>query len=297
MLRPKLISNIFGGIGNQLFSYAAARRLAIFNNAELVLDNLSGFANDTKYQRHFQLDHFNIKCRKASSLERLKPFSRLRRSLKRRWNLFLPFGLRSYVVEERVDYDFRLLRYKFSGTVYLEGYWQSENYFKDIEQTIRKDLVIKPPVDEVNLTMANQIRKCMAVAVHVRFFDEPEKDRGNNTPCDYYTNAIKLMEGFVPDAHYFIFSDKPESARMLIPLTDDRITLVMHNIGDENAYADLWLMTLCQHFVIANSTFSWWGAWLANHKGKKVIAPGFEKRNGESYWGFDGLLPVDWIKL
>lgn len=294
---PKLIPRIVGGLGNQLFSYAAARRLAMVNDAELVLDDISGFAYDSQYQRHFQLDHFNISFRKASSAERLEPFSKLRRALKRHWNRYLPFDHRKYLIEEGVDYDSRLLDYKVVGTVYIEGYWQSEKYFKDIEGTIREDLFLEPLKDDNNAMMADKIRSCMAVAVHVRFFDQPGAASINNAPNKYYHSAIKLMEQFAPNAHYFLFSDQPEAARTDLPVPDDRITIVAHNKSDKNAYADLWLMTLCKYHIIANSTFSWWGAWLANYPDKQVIAPGFEKRFGESFWGFDGLLPVDWIKL
>ena len=173
MSNPKLIPRIFGGLGNQLFCYAAARRLALVKNAELVLDEVSGFAYDAVYQRHYQLDHFNIPCCKATAAERLEPFSRLRRALKRRWNKRLPFEQRAYLGQEGIDYDPRLLHFKPQGTVYLEGYWQSENYFKDVEATIRQDLQIKPPIDAANLAMAEHIRNCTAVAVHARFFDEP----------------------------------------------------------------------------------------------------------------------------
>lgn len=293
----KIIPRIIGGLGNQLFCYAAARRLALVNHAELVLDDVSGFVYDAVYQRHYQLDHFNIPCRKATAIERLEPFSRLRRLFKRKWNQRLPFALRAYLLQEGIDYDPRFLDLKPQGIVYLEGYWQSENYFKDVECTIRQDLQIKPPTDAANIALAERISKGTAIAVHVRFFDEPNTTGINNAPGDYYTRAIKQMECLAPAAHYYIFSDQPEAARARIPLPDTRFTLVAHNKGDENAHADLWLMTQCQHFIIANSTFSWWGAWLANKPDKLVIAPGFEKRDGKMWWGFKGLLPDAWIKL
>ena len=105
------------------------------------------------------------------------------------------------------------------------------------------------------------------------------------------------MEERVPNAHYFLFSDKPDATRNRIPLPEERMTLVHHNQGDEKAYADLWLMSQCQHFIIANSTFRWWGAWLSGYSGKTVIVTGFEKLGGKMSWGFRGLLPDSWIKL
>ena len=293
----KIIPRVFGGIGNQLFIYAAARRLALVNNAELVLDDVSGFVRDYVYRQRYQLDRFHIPCRKAIAAERLEPVSRVRRYLKRCIDRRLPFEKRSYIQQEGIDFDPRLLQVKPCGTLYLEGYWQSEKYFKDVEDTIRKDLQIRPPSDSVNLGMAERIRSHTAVAVHVRFFDEPQVAAINNAPIDYYNRAIAEMERRVPDAHYFLFSDRPEAARAYIPLPEARITLVAHNPGDDNAYADLWLMSLCRHFIIANSTFSWWGAWLAGHPGNHVIAPGFEIRRGKTAWGFEGLLPERWVKL
>jgi len=293
----KIVSRINGGLGNQLFCYAAARRLALVNNAELVIDHISGFDYDYEYQRQFQLDHFNILCRRATRAERLEPLSRVRRYLRRLLNRWRPFEKRNFIQQEGVDFDPRLLIVQARGTVYLEGYWQSEKYFKDVESTIRDNLRIIPPVDASNLKMAERIRSCLAVAVHVRFFDAPQELGLNNAPSDYYARAVTRMETLAPDAHYFVFSDQPAAARLQIPLPEDRITLVSHNFGDTNAYADLWLMTLCQHFIIANSTFSWWGGWLAGNQGKHVIAPGFEMRVGKMWWGFDGLLPDEWIKL
>jgi hypothetical protein len=249
MSNPKLIPRIFGGLGNQIFCYAAIRRLALGNKAELLLDDVSGFAYEAVYQRHNQLDHFNTPCRKATATERLEPFSRVRRYLKRRWNPRLPFAQRAYLVQAGIDFDPRLLRLKQQGTVYLKGYWQSEDYFKEMEASIRQDLQIKPPTDAAILAIAARIGDCTAVAVHVRFFDEPDATGINNAPGDYYSRAVETMERLVPAAHFFIFSDQPVAARARISLPDARVTLVAHNQGDEHAYADLWLMTQCQHFI------------------------------------------------
>jgi hypothetical protein len=294
--RGKVVSLIFGGIGNQLFTYAAARRMALVNGAELVLDHVSGFVRDP-YRRSYELDHFNIPCRKATAAERLEPLSRVRRYLKRVANRRRPFEQRRYVQQETPDFDPRLLRIAPRGTVHLEGFWQSEGYFKDVEPTIRDDLRITPPADAANLSMAASIRARTAVAIHVRFFDEPHGPPLNNAPADYYHRAVDEMERLVPDAHYFLFSDRLAEARARIPLGDERVTVVAHNQTAESAYADLWLMSQCRHFITANSTFSWWGAWLAAFPGKQVIAPGFEMRHGKMWWGFAGLLPEEWIKL
>lgn len=293
----KIIPRIIGGLGNQLFGYAAARRLALLNGAELVIDDVSGFVRDQEYQRQYQLDHFSITSRKATDRERLEPFSRVRRYIKRRLSRFQKFEDRAYIQQEAIDFDTRLLHARPRGTVYIEGYWQGEGYFKDVEDTIRADLQIRPPTDAANFEMATRICNSLAVMVHVRFFDAPAETGVNNAPDDYYERAIAHMEILEPGAHYFVFSDRPDAARSRIPLPDDRVTLVSHNCGDEYAYADLWLMSQCHHFIIANSTFSWWGAWLAAHAGKRVIAPGLEIREGKMWWGFTGLLPDEWIKL
>lgn len=297
MKKNIIISRIFGGIGNQLFCYAAARRLAELNSVELVIDDVSGFEHDEVFQRQFQLHRFNISCRKANPSERMEPFSRIRRYLKRVYNRGRPFEERTYIQQEGVDFDRRLINLKPRGTLYLEGYWQSEDYFKDIDQTIRDDLKIIAPTDSINLAMGAKISNCLAVAIHVRFFEAHNESSAQNTPSDYYTRAVAQMEKLLPGAHYFLFSDRPDVARNRISLPNDRITLVSHNLGDENAYADLWLMTQCKHFIIANSTFSWWGAWLSDSKDKVIIAPKFQKLVGEGSWGFEGLIPESWIGI
>ncbi len=296
--KKKVIVIIKGGLGNQLFCYAAARRLAWFNNAELIIDHVSGFIRDKKYYRKYMLDHFNIKARKAIPAERLEPFERYRKCIIRRMSKRIPFEKRRYIEQEGMDLDRRLLNLSINGEVYLDGYWQSELYFNDIEELIRDDLCITPPKDLVNTSLAVNIRNCMSVAIHVRFFNQKEKNELilYNMQADYYLRAISLMEKTVKSPLYFVFSDQPEAAKALLTLPQERVIFINHNNSDDNAYADLWLMSQCKNFIIANSTFSWWGAWLSNYKCKVVIAPQVIL-SGITAWGFEGLLPDSWEVL
>lgn len=297
MSRKRVICRIKGGIGNQLFCYSAARRLAVKNDAELVIDNIFGFRYDHNYERKYSLDHFSINLRLASKGEQLKPFSRIRCAIIKRLSLKRELNKRKYIEQIRNDFDSRLLNLKINGTIYLEGYWQSELYFKDIEDTIRNDLRIIPPSDILNQEIALQIQKCNAICIHVRWFDSPQNQfLGNNIGKDYYQKAVVYITERLKDYHFFVFSDYPKDTNAFLDLPSDRTTFINHNHGDKNAYADLWLMTLCKHFIIANSTFSWWGAWLSDSKDKIVIAP-TDKKNGIGAWGFIGLIPDDWIKI
>lgn len=294
----RIIIRIKGGLGNQLFCYAAARRLALVNNAELVIDDRTGFARDYIYHRHYNLDHFNIPCRMASPTERLEPFERIRRGMLKWMSKNQQFTERCYLEQDGLDFDPRLLSLRVNGTLYLDGYWQSEDYFKDFEQTIRKELQIIPPVDDLNSQIVEKVRNCNSVALHFRWFEKPGSSPLQNLSFDYYARAISLMETKVQEPHYFVFSDNPEAVRVILKIIPEkRFTIVSHNIGDNMAYADLWLMSECQHFITANSTFSWWGAWLSNHNSKIIITPAFIGDGIKSYWNFSGLIPKMWIQV
>lgn len=295
----KVIARIKGGLGNQLFCYAAARRLALVNDAELVIDDVTGFVRDHQYRRQYALDRFDISARKATPSERLEPFDRYRRVLaKWLWGKHM-WAKKRYVEQEGLDFDERLLSIKVKEMLYLDGLWQSESYFKDIESTIRQDLRINPPKDAPNQRMAEEIRSSQAVALHVRWFDAPDNSTSYNIAGEYYRCAREMIEERVKSPHYFLFSDNPEAAQAKLGLPKSQVTLISHNQGDENAYADLWLMTQCQHFVTANSTFSWWGAWLGDAKEKLVITPGIRlgDESGIMAWGFKGLIPTGWVEL
>lgn len=296
MANKKVIIRIKGGLGNQLFCYAAARRLALVNNAELVIDDVTGFARDHQYRRRYMLGRFHISARKATPAERLEPFERCRRGATKWFSRQKPFSERCYLEQEGLDFDERLLAFEVKGTLYLDGYWQSEGYFRDVEQTIREDLQIIPPDDALNLRLSKAIRNSQAVALHVRWFEAPGSSAAHNISADYYQHAIALMEHRIDSPHYYIFSDDPQAARAGLALPEGRATFVDHNVGDENTYADLWLMTQCHHFITANSTFSWWAAWLGGMQGKVVVSPDLTI-DGIAAWGFEGLIPNEWIRV
>lgn len=306
MNNKKVITRIFGGLGNQLFCYAAARRLTLLNESELVIDDVSGFAFDFQYARKYALDSFSFSARKATPFERLEPFSRLRRYFKRTYNNLFPFDSRCYIQQVGNDFDSRLLKLRPSGNLYLEGYWQSEAYFKDVEQTIRNDLIIMPPNDVFSQAMAAKIKNCNAVSLHVRWHDLSNVNATNNLPADYYNRGISLMDQLIDAPHYFIFSDDPAAASSTLALPASRTTYVSQERGDaasnnqgfdERAITDLWLMGKCKHFITANSTFSWWGAWLKEGNEKIIVTPKLKINGNKMAWGFKGLIPDDWIQV
>ena len=292
----KVVVQIKGGLGNQLFQYAAARRLAVQNNAELVLDTVTGFALDRRYKRRYMLDRFRVTGRVARPGERFEPFGRLRRRLVRRISRRRQWSQRRYVEQEGLELDRRLLSLELERPVYLDGYWQSEEYFQDIAGLIRAELRPRWEPDGLNREMRERIGGGSAVAVHVRWFDPPDTASEQNPRREFYQQAVARVEAEVSNPRYFVFSDRIEATRSRLPLPQGRTTYVSHNGGDSGACADLWLMSHCDHFVMANSTFSWWGAWLGAGDDSLVIAPAVELA-GETSWGFKGMLPARWVKL
>ena len=293
----RIIVRLKGGLGNQLFSYAAARRMALKNNSELVIDCMSGFIKDTHYNRRYELQHFNIKCRFARSSEMLEPFSRIRLRLARLFQQMIQFDKRSFINQSTNHFDPKILSIQTKKTIFLEGYFQSEKYFKDIEEIIRSDLEIRSFTNTpYTKHILNKYKLTTPVIVHVRFFN-PGSDQNNNLSHNYYQRAITKMNLMVKDAHYFVFSDNPLNARKIIASCTNNFTVVSHKNGNDNTLSDFVMMKSGHHFIIANSTFSWWAAWLATNPQKIIMAPGEIINGTEMAWGFSGLIPDNWIKI
>ena len=300
----KVIVRLKGGLGNQLFCYAAARRLSLVNDAELVLDTVTGFEYDHIYKRTYSLGCFSIPARLATPQERMEPFGRVRRMIARKLSERKPLPQRRYIQQVGVDFDPSILALRLQeGTTYFDPFGQSEGYFADIRKELQQDLVMNVPHERDNLAMSEKIESSDSVALHVRWFDSGDGEQSSNLSQAYYEQAIQKMLAQVPEAHFFVFSDRPDQTEaLLMPLMAGRpFTLVRHNAANRNAEADFWLMHQCRHFIIGNSTFAWWAAWLAEQEksGTLIFAPSrnVDPSHSVTAWGFPGLLPDRWTVL
>ena len=288
-----------GGLGNQMFQYAAARRLAHVHNAILILD-VSWFSEiaSTETPRSYALSYFAIQERFASPDE-LVPFkiSRFQRGLVRILGTRLPVSLQRHVLEQGFQFDPGILN--LPDNVYLDGHWQSPYYFSDIQDLIQTEFNVRERPDHANTALAVLIANAgdASVSLHVRrqdYISNPSVSRLHGACTkEYYVDALRIMSERLTAPHFFIFSDDPGWVRENLSLPD-RTTIVDHNDGN-NPHEDLRLMRSCKHHIIANSSFSWWGAWLQPDKRKIVIAPARWFRG--SSINADSLLPAEWIKV
>lgn len=266
-----IIVRLKGGLGNQLFQYAAGRRLAHANGTKLKLD-LSAYQNDPL--RVYELHPFQIQEELAAPEEiaRLRGAG-LARQIRRVAKSVYPGFYPTWVKERSLHFDPGLL--DISGEAYLEGYWQSERYFQDIAPILHSEFTVRDPLEGHNRVVAETILGCPAVSIHVRrgdYVSRPETFQTHGVcPPEYYREAAAELAGEVRDAHFFVFSDEPEWAQENLRL-EHPVTYIVGN-RPQKGYEDLRLLSLCRHHIIANSSFSWWGAWLSRCPEKIVIAP------------------------
>ena len=271
-----VIAKLKGGLGNQMFQYAAGLRLAIYRNVDLLLD-VSLFENQGRdvTPRKFELNCFVGLQKFAPKLKTFlyssnSPVAKGGRSIIGKINGSAPV----YYREKSFFFDQDVLG--LPSKVYLDGYWQSEKYFLSEEDLIRSAFrFITPPRGE-NRRIAKEIASKNSISVHFR--------RGDYASCkktssfhgilgldDYYYKAIRYLSERVESPHLYIFSDDPDWVESNFHLSIP-YEIIRHN-DTNHGHEDLRLMSLCHNHVIANSSFSWWGAWLSDSQDKRVIAP------------------------
>lgn len=291
-----IVQELSGGLGNQMFQYAFARALALRQGGEVAL-----YWSDEKCETRRELElpaafHLKAKLLSAAELSAFLGWQHnkvLRKVLGR-------IGCRSllsrWLYEPHYHYAAQLRQVP-DGS-FLRGYWQSEKYFADNGEAIRRDFQFKTPLSPRGRLLEEQIRRTgeTAVSLHVRCGDylssAAVRNKHGNCPLDFYSAAVAYLAARVPTPRFYLFSDDLDWVQRHLQIPFPHLFVEPYDGG--SGQEDMHLMSMCRHHIIANSTFSWWGAWLNPSPEKIVVAP--------QKWFADGtsaadLLPPEWVRL
>lgn len=268
---------LIGGLGNQLFQYAMAKSLAIEKKQKFSIDT-SSFEHYKLH--HYALNHFNIQK---------KIYQKPNRYLKRIKDLF---QRTAFFKEKEFNFNSAIFTIP-EKNIYLEGYFQSEKYFVKHEKQIRKDFEIISPLKQKTNETIKHIQEVNSVSLHIRRGDYLQHAMHNTDKKVYYKSAMAIIESKVKNPVYFVFSDDIAWAKANFK-TNFKTIFVDFNDALTN-FEDLKLMSTCKHNIIANSSFSWWGAWLNDNESKIVIAP--KLWFNDDTMNTNDVIPESWIKI
>lgn len=272
--RKKIVSSLIGGLGNQMFQYAAGRALAARLHGDLVLDTAPLHVKADHTPRAYGLDAFKIRA----TLDDLNPDE---------WS--------KLTVLEEGEVPGEWPR-KIKGNVRISGHWQSERFFSSIRPQLLKDFALSEQPNAHVASIAERIRGARnSVSVHFRrgdYVSLPSAAKFHGTCSNsYYHAGIEHLRQMFGELDLYVFSDDPQWVKQEANLPGN-ITLV--ECENSSPAQDIWLMSLCRHHIIANSSFSWWGAWLGASDGV-TIAP--------QCWFLDPaaaqshIVPSRWVRL
>lgn len=294
-----IISNFSGGLGNQMFQYACAQALSFELGLPL------RFCVDSYIHNHnhngFELDRvFNVNLKYATDENLISLIGwrgksiQLRHIVSKKYCQWL--ANRFFITEPYFNYWPDLVNKAINGA-YIHGYWQSEKYFLKYSKQIRDCFTFRSTLNEFNRAIAKSITENISISVHVRRGDyiSNAKNSAYHGFCglDYYRTAINKMSNFFPNARFFVFSDDSNWVNQELKPIFPNLVLISNNKGSES-HNDIRLMAMCSHHIIANSSFSWWGAWLNTDINKVVIAP---KRWFLNKIDTSDLIPEDWYQI
>ena len=289
-----------GGLGNQMFIYAFCEELRA-RGEKTVIFVQHRFNQKAYGQQGYELEKLFLIRRYDGSLSVVQDFlltlySQLLRFFPviYRERLFRMVGIHVVSVPENFIFYQKVFCFKSKNELF-RGTWQSERYFEHVKANIRKTFVFNMNLlSEQTSTIALQMRQETSVSIHIRRGDylSDQYVDGFTGVCtvNYYENAIEQMQDQHENPCFYVFTDDKEWANEHFQLKN--AVYVYHNIGD-NSWQDMYLMSQCKHNIIANSSFSWWGAWLNNNPDKIVVAPKLWWRLFEK----DDVVPGDWIRI
>ncbi len=283
-----IIAQIKAGLGNQLFQYAAAKQLAEKLGTELKLD-VDFFDNhmDGVTQRNFELSKLAISAPIASKAE-------IKRIKNKPWKNIFHIS----TIRER-HYPLLRLILRRGNNYYLKGYWQSERYFADIAPIICDEFrFLEPLQGEYFIQMRQNIMETNSVSLHFRRGDYVTNAKANacfgTCPIEYYQKAVKIISSSIPDPRLFIFSDDITWVKNNF---STRLPTIFIDQKDEMLHSDFRLMKLCRHNIIANSSYSWWAAWLNENPSKTIIAPQQWSKDKQLQHRSATMIPRNWMRV
>ena len=293
-----IISHIIGGLGNQMFQYAAGRALSINIKKSFVVDvqdfDQYEVHNGYELEKIFNINNKASRNQLDSVLGKWRTNKYIRKKISTKKYLSLLTGSKM-VIEPHTSYWSKL--FDVNDSAYLVGYWQTEKYFKSIENVIRSDFTFPSSMSKMNFEWAKLIKHSNSVSIHIRRGDLVSNPKAlafhGLCSLEYYVRSISYMQKNTENPTFYVFSDDIAWAKKNLDFGSNHYHFVGNNNGKES-FNDMWLMTLCKHNIIANSSFSWWGAWLNNNKNKLVVAP-------ERWFLLDNdildIIPSSWLKL
>ena len=294
-----IIAQLQGGLGNQLFQYATARALANRFQAHLELDTAwfeAAYEDVTK--RDVQLSELSIDTHLICQTPLINRPKRTRRILQHL------LRLNPYIYCEHKPYSFdsqlSQIHLHQNQDLYLLGYWQSYKYFSEIRTQLISELCPRLGINSAYQLFLDQIERSSAAMVHVRRGDYINLLAASKVHgflgLAYYEKGMSTLLARDSELHYFVFSDDIVWAQNNLPL-QERITYIQVDPEMTSATQELFLMSQCKYHLIANSSLSWWGAWLAhgNNSQSKVISPMHWTNDRQINW--DDLLPPTWDRI
>lgn len=286
-----IIVRLQGGLGNQMFQYALGRVLSIKNKTELKLDtSFFGFKNIPK--RSYDLDVFNI----TASIATKKDIPTVYRLFNSKFSNRLIASFRKIIrnkgKEKYFAFDTSVL--SIGSNAYLDGYWQSPKYFKEYKDQIRKDFTLKNKPDQNIQVLVEEISKVNSVCIHVRRGDYVGNKNHEVIGVDYYKKGLEQISKLKTIEMIYVFSDDIEWCKSNLKFEFPTIFVDDSSRGIKGE-GHMFLMSKCHNFIIANSSFSWWAAWLSDNPDKIVICP--KQWFGDASIDTSDLIPPEWIRI
>lgn len=295
-----IIVSIFGGLGNQMFQYACGKALATKLGVDLKLD--VSFLADKTVRENFTVRDYELNVFKIN--EEIAELDEVRKFIPDLWNctklellkyklLRLLNGKKYYFEKQKFQFEQRFINV--DDNSYIYGYFQTEKYFSTIKNDLIEAFTLKEELDDQNKKLIVKIKSENAVSIHIR--------RGDyiNSPftlldMSYYQQAIELIKKRVENPKFYIFANDNDWVARNFDLLNINKTIVIHNQGDRS-YMDMILMSHCKHNICANSSFSWWGAWLNQCTDKLVIVPKKWLKNKVYSASTYDLISENWLQI